>query len=143
MADVVVLERLRALAEYVDELAFFRSKAEEFTAYQKDVMLQRAVERALQVSVEICIDIGRRLTATEGFCYAETNREVFQVLFEEDLLTDELTSTIQEMAGFRNILVHHYVEIDNALVYEFLHEHLEDFDAFAEAIQKFIQDSSK
>jgi len=40
------------------------------------------------------------------------------------------------MAGFRNILVHEYLEIDRRRVYQVLREELQDFDRFIAAISK-------
>ena len=38
------------------------------------------------------------------------------------------------MAGFRDLLVHGYADIDDARVVTTLHEHLDDFDRFRQAL---------
>jgi uncharacterized protein YutE (UPF0331/DUF86 family) len=82
-ADDVVVNRLKLLAEYVDELQEYGSQAISLEIYGQNKMLRRAVERALQVSVEVCLDIGRRIVALEGFRYPQDNQDVFRVLAEE------------------------------------------------------------
>ena len=77
--DDVIADRLKLLAEYVDELRSYQERAATFRVYLDDKMLRRAVERALQVAVEACLDIGRRLIALEGFRYPEDNKDMFQV----------------------------------------------------------------
>jgi uncharacterized protein YutE (UPF0331/DUF86 family) len=42
------------------------------------------------------------------------------------------------MAGFRNILVHEYLEIDRHRVYHMLERDLADFDRFIKAISKLL-----
>jgi len=42
------------------------------------------------------------------------------------------------MAGFRNILVHEYLEIDRRRVYEVLRKDLADFDRFINAVSKLL-----
>jgi uncharacterized protein YutE (UPF0331/DUF86 family) len=42
------------------------------------------------------------------------------------------------MARFRNVLVHEYVEVDDAIVYRTLTSHLSDFDAYAQAIRAYL-----
>jgi len=43
------------------------------------------------------------------------------------------------MAGLRNILVHDYLEIDNALVHRILSKRLVDFDAFSKQIVEYVE----
>jgi uncharacterized protein YutE (UPF0331/DUF86 family) len=72
--DAVVANRLRLLAEHVDELREYRVQASSLPVYVDTKMLRRAVERTLQVAVEICLDVGRHLASIEGFRYAEDIR---------------------------------------------------------------------
>lgn len=136
--DAVLTERLRLLAQYLDELRGFRKAARSFQVYVDNVMLRRAVERGLQVAVEICLDIGRRLIALEGFRYAKDNQDVFCILADEGVVPADLLETLLEMARFRNLIVHDYAEIDNARVYGILKKHLDDFDAYARAIANYL-----
>lgn len=106
--DDIVLERLRILVQYVDELQDFRMDVSNFKAYKEDVKLKHAVERSLQVAVEVCLDIGRRIITVEGFPYAETNKEVFEILVREGVVPRKLSATLDDMAGFRNLMVHNY-----------------------------------
>lgn len=136
--DAVLTERLRLLAQYLNELQSFHKAARSFQAYVDNVMLRRAVERALQVAIGICLDIGRRLIALEGFRYAKDNQDVFHILAEEGVVPTGLLGTLLEMVRFRNLIVHEYAEIDNARVYGILKQRLGDFDAFARAIADYL-----
>ena len=138
LVDAVLTERLRLLALYVDELRGFRQEARSFQVYASDVKLRRAVERTLQVGVEICLDVGRRLIALEGFRYADDNQDVFRVLAQEKIVPEKLLAALLEMARFRNLIVHDYAKIDDAKVYEILTRRLSDFDAFAEAVITYL-----
>lgn len=42
------------------------------------------------------------------------------------------------MVGFRNLIVHDYARIDDALVYAVLQDHLDDFAQFAAAVTAFV-----
>jgi uncharacterized protein YutE (UPF0331/DUF86 family) len=137
--DDIIASRLKLLAEYVDELQDYRERATSFLVYLNNKMLRRAVERALQVAVEACLDIGRRLIALEGFRYPEDNKDVFRVLREEGVVPDELLPALLDMARFRNLIVHDYARIDDAKVYAILKKHLGDFDEFAKAIVAYLE----
>lgn len=141
--DEIVNERLRLLAEYVGDLQDYRALAPSFKVYQDNKMLRGAVERTLQVAVEICPDIGRRLIALEGFRYPADNQDVFQVLREEKIVSTQLLPALLEMARFRNLIVHNYARIDNTKVYSILKRNLGDFDAFARAIVDYVQPHTK
>jgi len=122
----------------VDELHGYQIQAISFRTYQDNKMLRRAVERALQVTVEVCLDIGRRIIAVEGFRYPETNQDVFRILAEERVLPADLLPTLLEMSRFRNLIVHDYARIDDARVYGILRKRIGDFDAFAEVIRAYL-----
>ena len=47
------------------------------------------------------------------------------------------------MAGFRNILVHGYSDIDENLVYDSLTQGLTDFEDFIKYILKFLENSQQ
>ena len=141
MEDVndVVVSRLKLLDEYVSELCEYRAEATSFKIYESNKRLRRAVERCLQVAVEICLDIGRHLISLEGFRYPDNNQDVFQVLAEEEVVPEDLLSTLVDMARFRNLMVHDYARIDDAKVYTILKQRLSDFDTFARAISTYVE----
>jgi uncharacterized protein YutE (UPF0331/DUF86 family) len=135
----VILERLLLLRSEVTYLKTERDALRAFGEYQDNARLRRAVERALQVAVEVCLDIGRRIIALEGFRYPEDNQDVFRVLAEERVVPADLLSTLLEMARFRNLIVHDYARIDDARVYGILKKRLGDFDAFAKAVRAYLE----
>ena len=137
-ADDIVLERLRYLRGEADYLKSERDRVRSFQQYVEDIRLKKAVERSLQVAIEACLDIGRRLIALEGFRYPESNRDVFQVLGEEGVVPQELLPSLLDMARFRNLIVHDYARIDDAKVYAILKKRLGDLDEYARAIVAYL-----
>lgn len=139
--DDVVLERLMALR---NEIAYLRSEARDAAsveAYAGNPRIKRAVECSLQVAVEICLDIGRRIIALEGLRYPADNQDIFRVLVEVHIIPDRMLPTLLNMARFRNLLVHEYARIDDAQVYAILQQRLPDFDAFADSVRQYMQNS--
>lgn len=137
--DDVIANRLKLLAEYLDELQTFRKQTNSFKAYLEDTLLRRAVERTLQIAVEACLDIGRRLISLEGFRYPEDNKDVFQVLIEEKIVSKTLSYHLLDMARFRNLMVHDYAKVDDAKVYGILKKRIGDFDQYARAIVLYFE----
>jgi len=138
-ADEVILERLEFLRNEVAYLKRERDRVRSFKEYMDNIRLRRAVERSLQVAAEACLDIGRRLIALEGFRYPQDNQDVFRVLAEERVVSQELLPALLDMVRFRNLVVHDYARIDDAKVYGILKRNLSDFDAYAAAIVAYLE----
>jgi len=137
--DDAIVERLTYLRNEVSYLKQERDRLRSFQEYVENVRLKKAVERSLQVAVEACLDIGRRLIALEGFRYPEDNRDVFQVLYEEGIVPEALLPALVDMVRFRNLIVHDYARVDDAKVYGILKKRLGDFDAYARAIAAYLE----
>lgn len=137
--DDVILERLILLRNEVDYLKTERDSLRSFQQYVESVRLKRAVERSLQVAIEICLDVGRRLISIRGFRYPNDNQDVLRVLAEEGVLPQDFLPTMLDMTRFRNLIVHDYARVDDAKVYAILRHRLADFDAFAAAIATYLE----
>ena len=66
------------------------------------------------------------------------NRELFELLAAHKVLPVRLSRKLTPMAGFRNLLVHEYLEIDRHHVYDTLKNDLGDFERFIKAISKLL-----
>jgi len=66
-ADDVILDRLLMLRNEVSYLKREREALHTFEAYRWGPLLRRTVEGWLQVAVNVCLDVGRRMIAREGF----------------------------------------------------------------------------
>jgi uncharacterized protein YutE (UPF0331/DUF86 family) len=92
----------------------------------------------LQIAIEDCLDIGKHIIAEEAFRVPKDNQDIFVVLYDEGIIPKRLLTRLIDMAKFRNLVVHDYVRIDNAIVYGILNRRLVDFEAYARAIQKYL-----
>lgn len=137
--DDVLFARLSYLRDELNYLRAERDRTPSFDAFRADHRLVRAVERSLHLAIEACLDIGRRIIALEGFRFPDDNKDVFRILAEEGIIASDLVGTMYEMAGFRNIIVHEYVRIDQVVVYSVLKKRLEDFEAFTKAVQVWVR----
>jgi len=107
--------------------------------YKKNEAFRDRAERNLQVAAQVCVDIGSHIIADRGYRSPEGYADVFTVLYEKGLLPGKLAETMQQIAGFRNILVHEYLDIDNRIVYECLTQ-LGDFKFFAVCVVKMMKE---
>ena len=128
---------LLQLEEKLSQLG--QAPVKNLTDLQKNPILQNGILHLLQTAVEICLDIANHIIADEGWRSPTSNKDAFQVLFEQDVLSEDLAKRCQNMAGFRNILVHMYEKVDLEDVYGILKKHPGDFQSFAHAIKVFLE----
>lgn len=112
---------------------------EQFVESYRDV---QAAKHCLLEIMEACIDIANYIISLKGFRRAEEYSEMFRVLKEERIIEKELATKLEDMARFRNLLVHRYGEIDNIRVLEIIKQNLNDIEEFEKDIEKFIKEES-
>ena len=133
----VVLVRIGKIREYVALLRRIRRLATE-AAFVSDPLVYGNAERYLQLAVQAVLDISNHIVADMDSRLPADNRELFDMLAARKVLPVRLASRLASMAGFRNILVHEYLEIDRHRVYAALGKDLADFDRFIRAVSKLL-----
>lgn len=138
MVDLdTVMALLKALNQYVDELEKYRALSyEEFVATTRHYW---AVEHGLQLAIQALLDVGSHILAAETDRRADEYRDIIVALGEEGVLPPAFAGRILGMAGFRNILVHRYRQVNLREVYEHLQNDLDDFRLFARYVMEWLE----
>ncbi len=105
---------------------------------RSDHTLRGAVERYLGLAIESCLDIGEMIISREGLKKPETYREVIEILGDANILPKDFAERFASAAGFRNLLIHRYTDIDTVQLYSFLQDKLEDFEEFSKTIADYL-----
>jgi len=105
--------------------------------YLKSEAIQDRVERNLQIAAQACIDIGSHVVADREYRTPSGYGDIFNILQEEGLLPGELAGAMKQVAGFRNILVHDYLDVDLVVVYQSLGK-IDDFRRFAQFVIEWL-----
>lgn len=124
------VQRLEQLIERLDEV----HRGGE-AAYLADEQRRAATERWLQVSVQICIDLGTQFVAEQSARPPSDYAEVFTILGEKGVIPTDLAQRLAEAAKQRNLIVHLYLEIDDRAVFASL-DHLDDLREFAASLER-------
>ncbi len=106
---------------------------------ETDVRELRFVEHTLQVAIQAVIDIASHIVSDDRLGEPTTNRELFTLLARGGLLPTELVDPMRRMAGFRNILVHAYTEVDPMVLKDVVVNHVGDLEAFSREIAKLLR----
>ena len=97
-----------------------------------------AVERGLQLCAQNALDVATHIAASQGRDvpdYASAIDELGRL----GALPSEFASQFRSVAGFRNVLVHGYLDVDLERLHLMLSERLGDFEAFASHIEAYVQ----
>jgi uncharacterized protein YutE (UPF0331/DUF86 family) len=103
-------------------------------AFVDDWVLRSMAERALQVSVEIVIDVAERIIALQGGGPVATAAEGIERLVATGVLTS--AEPFKNMVRFRNLIVHEYEVIDPTVLYDIAVNRLDDFRLFRDQIDR-------
>ena len=133
----LILRKLSELDEYYKQITEYKKLT--VAQYSGDWKVQRIIERTLQMMIETCVDIAGHIISDKGFRIPKSYSDTFLVLRENDILSDELFSSVEKMAKFRNIVVHHYDKVDAEIVVGILKKDLKDLTGFRDAIVNFLK----
>ena len=129
----IIEKKLRIIEENIDALKSWNIK--NFQEFKDSSLLQKATERALQVSIEVMIDISERILALNKLTPANTSVENIQKL--EELEVIQSASEYSDMIRFRNFIVHRYEKVDVEIVYSIIKNKLNFFEKFVKEIRSY------
>lgn len=129
--------KLDHLCNYWRELK--RPSRMSLSEYLDDGVVRAFVERKIHLAIECCLDIASYLITEKHYRIPTSNRDMFDVLLENKIISNSLARRMGQLAAMRNILVHDYAAIDNRKVFSVLKHHLSDFEEFGKAMKKFLE----
>jgi uncharacterized protein YutE (UPF0331/DUF86 family) len=132
-----LLRHLRQYTAYLREIT-----AQDRQQFLTDPRSIGSTRYYLQVAIESCINIANHIIATERLRAPKDYKDSFLVLNEAGILPDDVTRTMRELAGLRNLLVHLYWDVDDQMLYEGICSELSDFETFVGYIVAYIDQTS-
>lgn len=132
-----ISRKLRFMKKYVDFLREYKSKSVE--ELEKDDLLKAAIERNFQLAIESALDIGEVIISERDFEKPEEYRDIMLILGKHKVLPMDFAERFSKSAGFRNILVHMYEEVNARKLHEYLQNNLEDFSEFSRSIAGYLE----
>ena len=103
---------------------------------RSDKVQERFVEHTLQLAIQATLDVASHVVSDQRLGEPRANRELFELLARGGWIDEALAGVLVQVAGFRNVLVHGYEDVDLAIVEDVLRNHLHDLLAFVAAIQR-------
>ena len=130
-ADLVA-KKLAMIETYVREL----DELARPDALRIDVREERFVEHTLQIAIQAALDVASHIVSDRRLGEPRTNRELFSLLVRGGVLPEDLAERLGAMAGFRNVLVHGYGDLDLAVVEDVVENRTGDLLEFVQAVRR-------
>ena len=102
---------------------------------QADVKEERFAAHTLQLAIQSALDVCSHIVSDEKLGEPQTNQELFTLLERHGWLSAPLAVNLRNMAGFRNILVHGYQNLNLDILIDALRNRLSDLLEFVDAVR--------
>lgn len=136
-----VRTRLKKLSEVLSQLR--QKEIVTLEQYLQDRDLQWTIERGLELACSAVFDIGNHILAGAFQIAVEEYEQILKRLAEQKVISDELYGELRGLGGFRNILVHAYLEINSELVYSNFKKSLQVLPRFIAEIESWVERHGK
>ena len=133
--EIRVLRLLRAVS---DDLAVLRREASADSARRADAIWLRAIKYSFVTAIEACVDVAQHVCASQGWGPPKDNGDAMRLLGEHEVIPAGLAGRMRQAVGFRNVLVHEYVDVDDAVVLARL-EDLRDLEDYVRAVARTLE----
>lgn len=132
---------LRLLRAVTDDVTVLRTEAGAAPDRRADPLWLRGVKYTFVTAIEACVDVAQHLCASEGWGPPSDNGDAIALLGRHDVLGPTLAEAMRRAVGFRNVLVHEYVTVSDAIVLARLDDPT-DLERFAAEVAAFVTGSA-
>lgn len=138
MLNGVLLKKLASLEQILTELQSLGliSAAD----LQTDWKTRRAIERSLQLAIEIIIDSCQRILSVRGETPAATAGDAVDRCIALGAFADR--PAYRQMVRFRNLIVHKYDIVESAVLAEIVNERLSDLADWRREVLDYVANRS-
>lgn len=134
----VIERRLEELDATLGRLA--RHRDVSYEDYRSDPDLQWIVERGLLNAASLVFDIADHVLSGHFGRHSDTYQASLDGLHDERVIPHELHEELEGLGGFRNLLVHEYIELDSAEVHQNFQAAFQIFPRFASAVLTWLRE---
>ncbi|MBU0460326.1 MAG: DUF86 domain-containing protein [Nanoarchaeota archaeon] len=130
-----IKDKTEEIEIFLEELISFLPAG--FDEYKTSSMVKSACERHFEKIIEAIVDLAFLIVKEKGLKNPEDDKSVFNILKDNQIISEKLSERLKNAKGMRNILAHEYGSIDDETVFHALTEELED------DVKEFIKEIKK
>lgn len=131
-----IKDKIKEIKGYLSELSeIMPGNFEEY----KEIKNKAACERYFEKIIEAVIDLSFLMIKDKNLRIPEEDKEAFDILAKEKIISFELAERFKDAKGMRNIIAHEYGSVDEEIVFHSVTEELEkDVKEFIEKIKRRV-----
>ncbi len=128
----IILAKSSAVKKHIKRIKDLPLK--DLQTFQNNSDYQDILLFNIQLAVQNCIDIAAHIISDEDLGIPGSTNEMFYTLEENGYLTRDITEKMVRAVGFRNLIVHEYVNLKLDRVYEISKKDINDLEIFLKHI---------
>ena len=102
-------------------------------------LVKDGIYKRVEFAIEDVFDICAIINADLDLGIPGEDEDILLHIVDKEIITTAMQDKIHAMRGFRNIIVHRYGVIDDALAFHLLRENIGDFSLFVAEIETFLK----
>ncbi|MCS5422938.1 MULTISPECIES: type VII toxin-antitoxin system HepT family RNase toxin [Psychrilyobacter] len=123
MRDDIILNKSETIKRCIARInEEYDGNPENLNDYRRQDSIILNVQRLCEASIDIATHYIRK----NKLGIPQTSKENFEILEKNNVITEELSSRLQGMVGFRNIAVHDYQALNLKIVEKVVEEYIYD-----------------
>lgn len=135
-----LVERLAELRKHLEHLRALRPRIGSAAELRRDLSLHNDTLFSLLTVCQLVIDVAGELSGRAGLAFDDYTQAIRNLAHYPEI-GDGLVQELDKLPGFRNVLIHEYVNLDLDLVVQAL-DRLDPVEEFAEAVAAIEERSS-
>ncbi|MEX5708405.1 DUF86 domain-containing protein [Parafrankia sp. FMc6] len=131
---------LRLLRAVTDDLSVLRREADAGDERRADPIWLRGVKYTFVTAIEACVDVAQHICAARGWGPPADNGDAVRLLGDHGAMDPALARSLRKAVGFRNVLVHDYIDVNDEIVIARLRA-LDDLDEFVREMVVYVSEA--
>ena len=131
--DDIILNKANIIERCINRInEEYENNPENLKNYTKQDSIILNIQRAC----EAAIDLAMHIVSVKKLGIPQKSREAFELLANNNTISEDLKDDLIAMVGFRNIAVHNYQEINLDIIKKIIECHLKDIEKFKDLCLK-------
>ncbi len=142
MKSAKTKDKIEEIEKYLDEMSSIIPS--DLHTYLHNFEKKAACERYFEKIIEAVVDMAFLIIKDRGFEMPEEDKEAFDILAKEKIISLELSEKLKDAKGMRNIISHQYGNVDDEIVFKSITQEIEqDVEEFIKNIKIISRKNEK
>ncbi|MCK5282185.1 MAG: DUF86 domain-containing protein [Nanoarchaeota archaeon] len=131
-------DKILGIEQYIIELGGILP--DSLKKYESNIEKKAACERYFEKIIESAVDLAFLLIKSRNLTLPEDDIDAFSVLQKSKIITEKTANKLKDAKRIRNIIIHQYSRIDDAIVFKSIKEELKkDIKDYIKEVNKWLK----